>query len=244
MKDKNIEEWAGKKNILVIMAHPDDPEFFCGAMIARWCALGHVVRYCLITKGQRGSENTDLSIGEIERTRIAEQQDAARLLGVTSVDFLDYMDGELVPDLKLREDIVKVIRTVRPEIIVTSDPQNLFPTTNRINHPDHRAAGQAVVDAVFPAAGNPRVSIKNNGGQCLSPHQVEEIWFAYTHQPDLYVDLIEYLQKKINAIQCHTSQIREAADRFQERMRSKQEIDPQSGKTIYLEKFKRIQFLV
>jgi LmbE family N-acetylglucosaminyl deacetylase len=238
---ENIEGWTGKKNILVILAHPDDPEFFCGAMIARWCAAGHSVNYCLLTKGQRGAEDEKITIAEIEQKRIAEQNAAARLLGVSSVLFLDYMDGDLVPDLKLRQNIVKVIRKFKPEIIVTSDPQNLFPTDYRINHPDHRAAGQAVVDAVFPAAGNPRV-LAEEDGKPLSPHQVEEVWLAQTHQSNLSVELTKYFETKMNAIACHVSQLKEPIDQFREKMRSRWESDPDSGQLRYVEKFKRIQF--
>lgn len=244
MKSENIEEWAGKKNILVILAHPDDPEFFCGAMIARWSAQGHNVMYCLITKGQRGSEDTQITAAKIEQTRIAEQRAAASVLGVSRVDFLNHMDGELVPDLKLREDIIRVIRITRPEIIVTSDPQNLFPANNRINHPDHRATGQAVIDAVFPAAGNPRVVALDPSGQPIPPHQVEEVWLAYTHQPDLKVELSEYFDKKVSALLCHTSQIKGTIEEFHGRMKEKWESDPQSGECKYFEKFKRIQLQI
>jgi LmbE family N-acetylglucosaminyl deacetylase len=239
---ENFEEWVGKKNILVILAHPDDPEFFCGAMIAKWCVQGHNVMYCLVTKGQRGSEDAHLSVEVIEQTRIAEQRAAARLLGVSRVNFLNHMDGELVPDLKLREDIIRVIRMMKPNIIVTSDPQNLFPANNRINHPDHRAAGQAVIDAVFPAAGNPRVIVTDQDGEPVPPHQVEEVWLAYTHQPDLKVELSDYFEKKVSALQCHSSQIRETIDAFRERMMARWECDPKSGEQKYFEKFKRIQF--
>ncbi len=239
---ENIEGWAGKKNILVILAHPDDPEFFCGAMIARWCKAGHSVNYCLLTRGQRGAEDEKISVAEIAQKRIAEQNAAARLLGVSSVHFLDYMDGDLVPDLKLRQDIVQIIRKFKPEIIVTSDPQNLFPTDYRINHPDHRAAGQAVVDAVFPAAGNPRVFAEENGKR-LPPHQVEEVWLAHTLQSNLTVELTEYFDAKMKAIACHVSQIKEPVDQFRTKMRSRWESDPVSGRLRYVEKFKRIKFL-
>lgn len=242
MNCENFEEWVGKKNILVILAHPDDPEFFCGAMIAKWCDQGHNVMYCLITKGQRGSEDAQISVAKIAQTRIAEQQAAASVLGVSRVDFLDHMDGELVPDLKLREDIIRLIRMMKPEIVVTSDPQNLFPAINRINHPDHRAAGQAVIDAVFPAAGNPRVIVMDKNGEPVPPHQVEEVWLAYTHQPDLKIELGKYFEKKVSALLCHVSQIRETSDAFRERMKTRWEKDPKTGEEHYFEKFKRIQF--
>lgn len=99
----NIEEWTNKKKILVILAHPDDPEFFCGATIARWCAAGHEVQYCLLTKGQKGSQDAHISQAEIENLRVIEQKKAAQFLGVKGVKFLEYLDGELISDLKFKE---------------------------------------------------------------------------------------------------------------------------------------------
>ena len=143
------EGWDGQKRILVILAHPDDPEFFCGATIARWAANGHLINYVLLTRGDKGAQDRSLKPDEISRMREIEQQGAARVLGVQSVRFLDYLDGYLVPDLALRKDIVRVIRQERPDILVTCDPLNFISDTH-INHPDHRAAGLATLDAVFP----------------------------------------------------------------------------------------------
>jgi len=149
----NPENWNHNKNILVIMAHPDDPEFFCGATIARWRSLDHQVSYCLLTKGQRGTQDPEADPLAIGGIRMEEQLNAAGVLGVSNIRFMDYMDGELVPDLQLRNELVRTIREIKPDIIVTSDPTNLFPGENRINHPDHRAAGQAVIDAIFRQRG-------------------------------------------------------------------------------------------
>ncbi len=241
---ENLEGWLEKKKILVILAHPDDPEFFCGATIARWCDLGHEVCYCLITKGQRGSQNSQVSIAEIEQTRIREQNSAARLLGVSSVKFLNFMDGDVIPDLALRREIIREIRLAKPNIIVTCDPQNLFPAENRINHPDHRAAGQVVIDAVFPNAGNPRYLIEDENHVILDPHQVEEVWLALTHQPNLVMEVSAYFDKKVDAIICHQSQIHEEPEKFREKYRSRWEPDPQNGQFKYYEKFKRISLII
>ena len=240
----NLEGWTEPKKILVILAHPDDPEFFCGAMIARWCALGHEVRYCLLTKGQRGSQDSYISQLEIENTRIKEQQNAADLLGVKQINFLGYIDGELIPDLQLRNEIVEVIRKEKPHIVITSDPQNLFPAENRINHPDHRAAGQAVVDAVFPAAGNPRYLLEKENSHSLEPHQVEELWLTLTNQGNVTIELAEYFEKKLDAIYCHTSQLHESREMMRERIMSRFEPDPVTGKRVFSERFKRIQIPV
>ncbi len=240
---ENPEGWKEKKKILVILAHPDDPEFFCGATIARWCELGHEVNYCLITNGQRGAQDSKVSVSEIEQTRIREQKSAAQLLGVSSVKFLGFMDGDLIPDLELRREIIREIRLAKPNIIVTCDPQNLFPAENRINHPDHRAAGQVVIDAVFPNAGNFHYTIKNVNHTILEPHQVEEVWLALTHQPNLTMEVSVYFNKKVEAITCHESQLNETPDKFREKYRLRWEPDPEDGRLKYFEKFKRIQLV-
>ena len=147
--------WKEPKNILVILAHPDDPEFFCGGTLALWARDGHHIQYYLLTCGDKGrnDHNKDIAGDELCGLRHREQSAAAAILGVAAVHFLDREDGTLVPDLDLRCEVVRIIRKMKPDILVTCDPQNLFATYG-INHPDHRAAGQAVLDAVFPAAGN------------------------------------------------------------------------------------------
>ncbi|NMC85770.1 MAG: PIG-L family deacetylase, partial [Anaerolineaceae bacterium] len=142
--DDSATIWNSTKKILVILAHPDDPDFFCGATLAHWVQQGHEVRYCLLTKGQKGSQDVHASPEEMGELRVKEQNAAAAAIGVKSVEFLGYMDGEIFPDLEMRRQIVRVIRKWQPDILVGCDPQNLFPGDNRINHPDHRAAGQAV----------------------------------------------------------------------------------------------------
>ncbi len=138
------EGWDSPKEILVILAHPDDPEFFLGGTIARWIKAGHKVRYVLLTKGDKGAKDVTLTAKEIIDLRIREQQAACDTLGVSSVDFFDYEDGYIVPDLEMRKKVVREIRRYQPQILVTCDPSNLFPSSQYINHPDHRYAGQVV----------------------------------------------------------------------------------------------------
>ncbi len=242
MIDTNNEGWADPKKILVILAHPDDPEFFCGAMIARWSALGHQVSYCLLTKGQRGTQAADIDPQEIGSMRVQEQMDAAAVLGVTQIHWMDYLDGELTANLELRNAIVKEIRQIRPDIVVTCDPSNLFPAPDRINHPDHRAAGQVVIDAVFPASGNPGYHLRNETG-VIPAHQVEEVWLSLTHQPNCSFNLSNYLDNKIEAILCHRSQISLTIGEMKERFASRLEADPVSGELAFFEKFRRIRLV-
>ena len=123
-----------------------------------------------------------------------------------SIDFLDYEDGYLIPDLEMRKQIVRFIRKYRPNILVTCDPGNLFPSQQYINHPDHRNAGQVVIDAVFPAAGN-RFFFPELLAEGYEPHEVEEVWMSLTNDPDVSLDVTEHWDEKITALKMHASQI-------------------------------------
>lgn len=233
------ENWDNLKNILVILAHPDDPEFFLGAAIARWIDAGHQIRYVLLTKGDKGAKDELLTPVEVAEVRIKEQEAAAQYLGVSSVDYMDYEDGYLIPDLEMRKKVVAFIRKYRPQILVTCDPSNLFPNDRYINHPDHRNAGQVVVDAVFPAAGN-RFFFPELLAEGLQPHEVEEVWLSLTNQPDVSLDLTNFWDAKLRSLKFHASQIGDPRA-FEKRMMERlQETDTAEKK--YEEKFRRIKF--
>jgi LmbE family N-acetylglucosaminyl deacetylase len=240
MTDPTIEAWQEKQRILVFLAHPDDPEFFCGAMIARWASLGHELHYCLLTQGQKGAQDLNTNAEKLAALRRVEQQRAAEYLGVKSVSFLNYVDGEVYPDDVMRKEIVRVIREIKPSILVTSDPRNLFPTDRRINHPDHRAAGQAVVDAAFPAAGNPCFYPELIQDEGLPPHSVNEVWLSATAQPNLVVDLTDFFETKLAAIHFHKSQIGEDLQAFDQRMHERFVKDEITGEERFREQFFRI----
>jgi LmbE family N-acetylglucosaminyl deacetylase len=238
----DFEGWISKKRILVILAHPDDPEFFCGALISKWALSGHEIHYCLLTKGQKGARDTRLSEEEIAEIRVKEQNQAARSLGVKTVTFLNYIDGELVPDLQMRREVVRAIRMIRPHIVVTSDPQNYFPGPNRINHPDHRAAGQVVVDAIFPGAGSPMYFRDLETEENLTPVSVDEVWLSATSQSDLTLDMSQYFENKVNAILCHKSQISVSKEDFIQMMKTRFIMNELTGKMFFPERLKRIIF--
>ncbi|NMC86796.1 MAG: PIG-L family deacetylase, partial [Anaerolineaceae bacterium] len=142
-------------------------------------------------------------------------------------------------DLEMRRQIVRVIRKWQPDILVGCDPQNLFPGDNRINHPDHRAAGQAVVDAAFPAAGSPMFFPELILEENLPAHNVEELWLSATSNPNLKLDVTDNFADKLRALHCHRSQIGEAAT-FDAHMRSRWSEDPATGEERYYETFRRI----
>ena len=193
--------------VLVVLAHPDDPEFYCGGTVARWVSEGHEVTYCLLTRGDKGNDDVGTDPNMLAQKRMAEQRAAAEVLGVKEVIFLDHPDGYLTADLTLRRDVVRVIRQVRPEIIVTCDPTNFFPSDRYINHSDHRAAGQATLDAVFPAAGSGLYFPELLQEEGLQPHKVEQVYVAGAQHPNTVVNVTKFFDHKLSALKEHASQI-------------------------------------
>lgn len=233
--------WTKTQKILVILAHPDDPEFFCGATLARWAQAGHEITYYLFTCGDKGrnDDNLDIEDNELCALRHVEQRAAAAVLGIKAVHFLDKDDGYLVPDLDLRREAVRMIRQFRPDILVTCDPQNMFATYG-LNHPDHRAAGQAVLEAAFPAAGN-ELFFPELLQEDLEPHTPREVWVALTNQPNVSLDVTDMWEKKIRALKEHRSQIGNPA-KLEERMRSRHTEDSTPEKPRYEENFRVVNW--
>lgn len=237
--DKAPDAWDSPQKILIVLAHPDDPEFFCGATTARWVRAGHQVSYCVITCGDKGTKDLNLSSDELCFIRQTEQRAAARILGVEQVIFLKYPDGYLVADINLRRDITRVIRIARPDIMVTCDPQTLFTGNGRLNHPDHRAAGQAALDAVFPAARDHLNFPELWKDEKLEPHIVREVWVSGTLVPDVTLNVTDTWETKISALYEHKSQIGEPEE-LAKRMRERRSEDSTPDKPRYEEKFRRL----
>jgi LmbE family N-acetylglucosaminyl deacetylase len=237
--DQAPDAWEEPQHLLIMLAHPDDPEFFCGASIARWTAAGHRVSYCLLTCGDKGTKDLTLRPTELCQMRQAEQIAAAAVLGVTEVRFLGYPDGYLSPDLNLRRDCVRVIRQERPDIVVTCDPATLFFSDTSINHPDHRAAGQVVIDAIFPAARDhlyfPDLWLEEK----LAPHIVREVWVSLTLTPNVVLDVTDCWETKIQALYEHKSQIADPAA-LAARLRARRLPDSPPETPRYVERFRRI----
>jgi LmbE family N-acetylglucosaminyl deacetylase len=234
------EQWEEPQTILVILAHPDDPEFFCGATVARWVSQGHQVHYCLLTRGDKGVREKPADPNELARKREREQRSAADTLGVGDLVFLDFKDGYLVPSLDARRDVTRVIRRYKPDVIVSCDPTHIF-GENNINHPDHRAAGQIVIDAVFPAAGNPLYFPELLEEEGLAPHPVKEIWLSVTGQANTTVDVTLFWEQKIRALHCHETQISDMK-LLDERLRGRHTSDSTPEAPRYEEKFRRFKF--
>jgi len=236
------DAWENSQKILVILAHPDDPEFFCGATLARWAAAGHTIHYCLITCGDKGAPEGDYHPDELCAGRVEEQNAAASVLGVKKVRFLNYPDGYVVADIALRKEITRVIRQEKPDILVTCDPLLLYSFGGtRINHPDHRAAGQVVLDAVFPAAGN-RLFFPELLDEGLEPHTPREVWVSIPQESNVSLDVTEFWDTKIRALYEHKSQIGEPA-KLAERMRSRRTEDSTPEQPRYEERFRQLKLV-
>jgi LmbE family N-acetylglucosaminyl deacetylase len=235
------DAWEKPQKILVLLAHPDDPEFFCGATLVKWAKAGHEITYCLITCGDKGTNDPTITREELCGRRVEEQKAAAAVIGAKKVRFMGYPDGYVVPDLGLRKEITRVIRQEKPDIVVTCDPTTLYFFGTRLNHPDHRAAGQVVLDAIFPAVGNPMYFEDLRLEEGLEPHQVHEVWVSLTMEPNVILDVTEYWETKILALFEHKSQIGEP-DKLAERMRERHTEDSTVENPRYEERFRRLTF--
>jgi LmbE family N-acetylglucosaminyl deacetylase len=192
------------KRILVVMAHPDDCDFGAGGTIALWTKKGIEVSYCIVTNGDQGGEASEFSLEDMAKVRQREQREAGKVLGVSQVTYLNYRDGSLVPTLELRKEIVREIRRAKPDRMVVQSPERNW---ERIfaSHPDHLAAGEAAIQAVYPDARNPYAftDLIESG---FEPWRVRELWITGSPQPNHFVDITETFSKKMDALKAHVSQ--------------------------------------
>lgn len=203
--------------ILVIAAHADDIEFGVGGSVAKWVQEGAQVTYCIVTDNGAGSNEPGVQRDWLVQRRREEQLAAAAVVGVIDVRFLDYPDGELEASLAVRRDITRVIRDVRPQRVVAQDPTTFFVGDWYINHPDHRAAGEAAIYAVFPSAGT-RPIFAELLDEGYEPWNVKELYLMLTMQHDTFVDITDTFDLKIKSLLCHESQVgQEAAEHVAER---------------------------
>lgn len=196
--------------VLEVMAHPDDGEFSVGGTIARWASEGKDIYYCLVTDGQVGDAgDREITSEHLARKRQQEAQAAADALGVRHpVIFLHYGDSRVEHTLELRRDIARVIRQVRPDIVVCQDPTRYWSGQSYINHPDHRLTGEATLAAIMPVAGT-RLAFPELAAEGLATHEVREVYIAGTQAPDRWVDISASIETKIAALRAHTSQLRD-----------------------------------
>lgn len=190
--------------VLVVAAHPDDPEFQAGGTVARWTAEGVEVVYCIVTDGDAGGIDASLSRARRGELRRAEQRSAAKVAGVHDVRFLGYTDGMLEVSLPLRRDLCRVIRQVRPARMLIQSPEinwTWFPDF----HSDHRAAGEAALCAAYPDARSPFAPEEVADGTD-EPWLVPELWIMAGPRPDTVVDVTDWADLKLSALREHASQ--------------------------------------
>ncbi|MBG0827895.1 PIG-L family deacetylase [Planomonospora sp. ID67723] len=190
--------------VLVVTAHPDDADFAAAGTIARFTDRGAEVVYCVVTDGDAGGFDRELDSGGMAGLRRSEQTAAAKLVGVHDLRFLGYTDGTVEQSLDLRRDITRVIRQVRPDLVITHTPERNY-SFIAPSHPDHRAVGGATLDAVYPDARNPYAfpGLLEEG---LEAWTVPEVWLNGGENPDHYVDVTATFDRKLAALRAHASQ--------------------------------------
>lgn len=202
------------ERVMVVVAHPDDAEFSSAGTIARFTEAGFEVVIVQVTSGDKGTARRDISSADLAEMRESEEREAASRLGVKTVEFLRCGDGELLPDLNLREKIVRQIRKHRPDIVITHDPFRPYSL-----HPDHRAVGTSTVDSVYPTARDP-LYFPDHLESGLEPHKVAELWMYGSESPDKFIDVSQTLHRKVDALKAHASQVG-TAETLEERMRDR-----------------------
>ncbi len=195
------------ESAMAIVAHPDDIEFSCAGTMARWAKAGARISYVLCTSGDVGIADPGMTRARAAEIREAESREAARIAGANEIIFLHEPDGMLQATLELRKKLVREIRRFRPEVIVTGDPTVVFAGADYINHPDHRAAALAALDATFPAAGQPNL-FEELAEEGLTSHKPRRVYVnIWDNKADVFVNIEETIDIKVAALRAHKSQM-------------------------------------
>lgn len=192
------------KRVLVINAHPDDSDFGASGTIAQWVKNGIHVSYCICTNGDQGGEESGIPVEEMPEVRQREQRAAGAAIGVTDITFLNYRDGSLEPTLGLRKDLVRAIRIAQPDRLLCQSPERNWDRIGA-SHPDHLAAGEGAIQAVYPDARNP-FAFLDLAAEGHLPWRVKEVWMMGHATPDHFVDITETFELKMKALHSHVSQ--------------------------------------
>lgn len=227
-------ESEGPKKALVISAHPDDSEFGAAGTAYLWSTDGWEFHYLICTDGSKGTEDPEMTPDKLVPLRRQEQRDAVEVVGGKSVEFLDYVDGELRYTPDLMREVVRKIRTIQPYAVFSHDPNQIVRDTF-INHPDHRCVGEVALDAVYPIARN-GPSFPELRDEGLMPFSVSEVYLWTASNVNFEVDITDAMDKKLEALSKHRSQI---ADFEETAKRVKGFWQNEAGR--YVERFRRIQ---
>jgi LmbE family N-acetylglucosaminyl deacetylase len=226
------EEEIQFNRVMLIAAHPDDPEFGCAGTIAKWAGEGKEVYYCLVTSGDVGTRDETITPGKLASLREKEQRAAAQELGVKDVIFLHHHDGMVVNDMHLRRELAQVLRKYQPDAIVTIDPWRHYQL-----HPDHRAAGQAALDAIVAA--RERLIFPEHLVDGVQPCRPKVAFLFWTENADYFVDISSTIDRRIAALKKHESQIGHRND-IEERIRKMTHEFGEKHGMEYAEGFKKI----
>ncbi|MBK8051623.1 MAG: PIG-L family deacetylase [Anaerolineales bacterium] len=233
-------DWSDVKRVLVIVAHPDDADFICGGTCIQMAEQGIAVTYMVLTNGDKGNHNPEVTRNQLIAMRKIEQRAAATLCGIQEVLFMGEEDGFLRPKRAIRKRVTREIRRIRPELIICTNPDRYFVGDGYINHPDHRNAGLIAIEAIFPAADNP-MFYPDLADEGYHPHKIKYLYVHGHDQADVKIDITTLIDQKIAAILCHDSQFVDpvaAEKRWREMWGEKSE----DGTVRYYESFKLMKF--
>jgi LmbE family N-acetylglucosaminyl deacetylase len=212
-------DWSNVRRALVIMAHPDDPDFTCSGTVIQMARRDIEVTYMILTNGDKGNHNPEITRNQLIAMRKIEQRNSAEMCGVKQVLFMGEEDGFLHPTKTLRKRVTREIRRLRPELIICPHPDRYLVGDGYINHPDHRNAGLIALEAIFPAADNP-MFYPDLADEGYLPHKISQLYVVGHDVPNVELDITEDIEIKIRTILCHASQIanpEEAVKRWRER---------------------------
>ena len=233
-------DWSDLKRALVIVAHPDDADFICAGTCIQMAQQGIAVTYMVLTNGDKGNHNPEITRNQLVAMRMIEQRNAAAVCGISEVLFMGEEDGFLRSKRSIRKRVTREIRRIRPELIICTNPDRYFVGDGYLNHPDHRNAGLVALEAIFPAADNP-MFYPDMAEEGYHPHKIKYLYVHGHDHPTVKIDITADIQTKIEAILCHTSQFSDpeaARKRWVEMWGEKQEDDSMR----YFESFKVMKF--
>lgn len=221
---------------LAVYAHPDDPEVSCGGTLARWVGAGAQVHVVVCTRGDKGSSDPATDPTELTARRAAEMDAAAAHLGLAGHHRLGHPDGDLEDGPHLRAELVRLVRRLRPEVLVCPDPLAVFFGQDYFNHRDHRVVGWSALDAVAPAAALPLYY-----PEAGPAHQVATVYLSGTLDPDVWIDITTALDAKVEALLCHASQVGEPGEWLRTVVRRRAEEAGSRAGVAYAEGFRRVR---
>ena len=233
-------DWEDVERALVIMAHPDDPDFTCSGTVMRMARQGIEVTYMILTNGDKGNHNPEITRNQLIAMRKIEQKNSAEMSGVKHVMFMGEEDGFLKSTPELRKRVTREIRRIRPQLIFCPYPDRYIGGGGYINHPDHRNAGLVALEAIFPAADNP-MFYPDMMDEGYLPHKISQLYIVGHDDPNVEVNITDVADEKIEVILCHVSQIAEpetAIERWKERWGEEQE----DGTLRHFERFRCLRF--